>query len=49
MVLIADGFRIQWERDRERREIAELEPPAAMLLILTEQGWPTARNGSRPT
>src|SRR5689334_8121436 len=34
MVLIADSFRLLWERDRERREIAELEEHAAMLLRL---------------
>ena len=34
MVLIPDWFRAEWERDRERREIAELEEFARMLLAL---------------
>jgi len=36
-------FRVDWGRDRERREIAELEQVAAMLLDLWERGWPASR------
>jgi len=34
VVLIPDWFRAEWERERERREIADLEEFAAMLLEL---------------
>jgi len=44
MVLIADSFRAEWERERERREISEHEEYARMLLVLRERGWPQRRH-----
>ena len=46
MVLIADEFRIEWERDRKRREIWELEEYAAMLL--TFWGRKSPQRGAGP-
>jgi hypothetical protein len=33
MVVISEKFEQAWERERERREIAELERIAAMLIL----------------
>jgi hypothetical protein len=33
MVVISEKFEQVWERERERREIAELERIAAMLIL----------------
>jgi hypothetical protein len=42
MVAMSDTFRARWERDRERREIEELEQFAALLIVL----WNEARGRS---
>jgi hypothetical protein len=39
MVAMSDSFRARWERERERREIEELERFAALLLALWAGGY----------
>ena len=46
MVAMTDSFRDRWERERERREIAELEALASWLLALYAR--PRTREGTAP-
>jgi len=43
MVLIPEWFRAEWERERERREIAELEEYARRLLAPRGRSHTTAK------
>ncbi len=45
MVSVPEAFRIEWKRDREEREIAELESLAVIPLAL-QRGWPRSKTRS---
>jgi hypothetical protein len=38
MVVASERFRDRWERERERREIRELEAFACLLMVLLGKG-----------